>query len=66
MPDFPPEVFHEVFAVSEQPIILGGQAVNLWARIYSPRVPVLRQFEPFVSTDADSPRLPERSAGYLG
>ena len=53
MPDFPPEAFNDVFVTREQPIILGGQAVNLWARIYSPRVPVLRQFEPFVSTDAD-------------
>jgi len=53
MPDFPPEAFNDVFVTREQPIILGGQAVNLWAKIYSPRVPKLRQFEPFVSTDAD-------------
>ena len=53
MPDFPPDAFNDVFATREQPIILGGQAVNLWGKIYSPRVPMLRKFEPFVSTDAD-------------
>ena len=53
MPDFPPEAFNEIFAASERPIVLGGQAVNIWAEIYVPRLSALLKYTPFVSTDAD-------------
>jgi hypothetical protein len=53
MPDFPPDVFYEVFAASERPILLGGQAVNLWATIYESKVPALQNYTPFTSFDAD-------------
>jgi len=53
MPDFPPEAFFDVFVSSERPILLGEQAVNLWAKIYSSRVPMLQKYEPFTSTDGD-------------
>lgn len=53
MRDFPPEAFFEVFSADERPILLGGQAVNLWARIYAPQMPALRRYEPFTSFDAD-------------
>jgi hypothetical protein len=36
-----------------KPIIVGGQATNLWAEIYRPSLPKLSAFEPFVSIDAD-------------
>ncbi|CAN5805306.1 hypothetical protein BH09VER1_BH09VER1_49860 [soil metagenome] len=36
------------------PLIVGGQAVNIWAIVYSPRVGhALQVFEPFVSKDID-------------
>ncbi len=36
-----------------QPLIVGGQAVNLWAEVYAPTEPALHDFEPFTSKDAD-------------
>jgi hypothetical protein len=36
-----------------KPILVGGQAVNLWAQIYAASLPSLRAFEPYTSTDAD-------------
>ncbi len=36
-----------------QPLIVGGQAVNIWAEIYVTAEPALHEFEPFTSKDAD-------------
>ena len=36
------------------PLVVGGQAVNIWAIVYAPRVgSILRAYEPFVSKDLD-------------
>jgi len=54
MPEqYPPAAFSAVLSDVARPLIVGGQAVNLWAEIYSPTEPELSQFEPFTSKDAD-------------
>ena len=68
-PDFPPEAFYDVFSTDERPILLGGQAVNLWAQIYLPRVAALKKYAPFTSFDADifgTPAVGERVARQCG
>ena len=45
--------FSEIISSAELPLVVGGQAVNLWAEIYSSFIPDLEAFEPFVSKDAD-------------
>jgi len=38
----------------EQPVVVGGQAVNIWALFYLPRIETeLRPHAPFVSKDLD-------------
>lgn len=49
----PPAAFSAVLTDPAHPLIVGGQAVNLWAEIYVPTEPELHQFEPFTSKDAD-------------
>ena len=49
----PPVAFAAVLTDDARPLIVGGQAVNLWAEIYAPTEPELGQFEPFTSKDAD-------------
>jgi len=46
----PPEDFAAVLAADEPLLIVGGQAVNLWALYYRDET---RDFAPFVSRDAD-------------
>ena len=48
-----PAAFATVLADPAQPLIVGGQAVNLWAEIYVAAEPELHAFEPFTSKDAD-------------
>lgn len=48
-----PAAFATVLADPAQPLIVGGQAVNLWAEIYVTTEPELHAFEPFTSKDAD-------------
>lgn len=48
-----PAAFATVLADPAQPLIVGGQAVNLWAEIYAAAEPELHAFEPFTSKDAD-------------
>lgn len=50
---FPPAAFQVVLTDPARPLIVGGQAVNLWAEIYVTTEPALRAFEPFTSKDAD-------------
>lgn len=47
------DAFASVLTDRAQPLIVGGQAVNLWAEIFAAAEPDLRQFEPFTSKDAD-------------
>lgn len=49
----PPAAFSAVLADPSHPLIVGGQAVNLWAEIYVSTETELHQFEPFTSKDAD-------------
>ena len=37
----------------EMPLLIGGQAVNLWALLLMEMEPAIRQFEPFTSVDCD-------------
>lgn len=46
----PPEDFAQVLAAPEPLLLVGGQAVNLWALYYEDRT---RDLAPFVSRDAD-------------
>jgi len=48
-----PEDFAEILSGAELPLIVGGQAVNIWARLYGSKIPTLRAYRPFVSVDAD-------------
>jgi len=48
-----PSDFSEILSGDEPPIIVGGQAINLWAEIYANQSPVLDAFAPFTSSDAD-------------
>ncbi|MEN9842099.1 MAG: hypothetical protein RL376_1899 [Verrucomicrobiota bacterium] len=48
-----PADFAEILAGDEPPLIVGGQAVNLWAEIYASQSPTLEVYAPFTSADAD-------------
>ena len=48
-----PADFAEILAGEESPLIVGGQAVNLWAEIYANQSPILEAYAPFTSADAD-------------
>ncbi len=48
-----PGEFDEVLLTLTSLPIIGGQAVNLWARLYRPRTNGLEEFHPFLSKDAD-------------
>jgi hypothetical protein len=48
-----PGDFDEVLCLPEQPLIVGGQAVNIWADFYSAADNCLEALKPFVSKDAD-------------
>ena len=48
-----PSDFSEILAGDEAPLIVGGQAVNLWAEIYANQSPSLDAYAPFTSGDAD-------------
>lgn len=53
LPERQPADFAEVLGGPELPLIVGGQAVNVWAHLYATAVPQLDDFVPFVSKDAD-------------
>jgi len=45
--------FAEVLNSAEKPILVGGQAVNLWAEHFASAIPALNSLRPFMSKDAD-------------
>jgi len=45
--------FGEILNSPEQPLIVGGQAVNIWAEYFAPRNAQVAAQRPFVSKDAD-------------
>lgn len=53
IPERQPADFADILCGAELPLIVGGQAVNLWAEVYGHALPALDSFEPFVSKDAD-------------
>ena len=48
-----PSDFGEILSGPDFPLIVGGQAVNLWAEVYADACPALAEFNPFLSKDAD-------------
>jgi hypothetical protein len=52
-PQHGPEVFADIIAGKEKPLLVGGQAVNLWAQLYAKKMPELKTYRPFSSKDAD-------------
>ncbi len=49
----PPDEFGDILRSPEKPLIVGGQAVNLWAYYYSFTDEQLAKQQPFMSKDAD-------------
>ncbi len=52
-PEHEPSAFAEILGAPELPLIVGGQAVNMWGYFYLTAMPTLEDFAPFVSKDAD-------------
>ncbi|MEY2880478.1 MAG: hypothetical protein RLZZ15_2858, partial [Verrucomicrobiota bacterium] len=48
-----PAEFAEILSTGDLPLIVGGQAINIWAESYAGRVAGLEGFLPFTSRDAD-------------
>jgi hypothetical protein len=76
MSGIPPEACASIFkALSEKqssPIIVGGQAVNLWATVYeawdkanNPEPVPLSQYRPFVSKDLDLTAISNHQLSFL-
>ena len=45
--------FETLLQARVKPLVVGGQAVNLWAKACLSQVDELREFEPFLSKDCD-------------
>lgn len=48
-----PADYAEILGGEELPLIVGGQAVNLWAELYTNQSSTLAELAPFTSADAD-------------
>jgi hypothetical protein len=48
-----PGDFAPILSGEDPPLIVGGQAVNIWAELYARKLPTLEPFAPFTSADAD-------------
>ncbi|MEO7799439.1 MAG: hypothetical protein ABIY47_17120 [Opitutaceae bacterium] len=48
-----PSAFSEILNSPERPLVVGGQAVNIWAEYFAPRNTRIAAQRPFVSKDAD-------------
>jgi len=54
MPEqYGPAEFAEILSSPERPLIVGGQAVNVWAEYFAPKNTHIARQRPFVSKDAD-------------
>jgi len=51
--DHTPEDYAPVLAAPAQPLVIGGQAINLWGTLYGATVPAIAALAPFLSHDAD-------------
>ena len=76
MNGLPPEAYAGVFKVLAErqlsPIVVGGQAVNLWATVYeawdtanNPEPILLNQYRPFVSKDLDLTAISNHQVSFL-
>jgi hypothetical protein len=76
MSGLPPEAYASVFKVLSEkrlsPIVVGGQAVNLWATVYeawdaanNPEPVLLQQYRPFVSKDLDLTAISNHQISFL-
>ncbi|HXN35427.1 MAG TPA: hypothetical protein VN877_04605 [Opitutaceae bacterium] len=64
-----PADFVEILTLSEPPLLVGGQAVNVWAEHFAPKDSRLEAYRPFISKDADvygDRALAERLAAAAG
>jgi hypothetical protein len=55
-----PQDYAHLLSSSEQgefPVLVGGQAVNLWALLFLDEEPSLGQFLPFTSSDCACPEV---------
>jgi len=50
---FVPDDFDELFSFERKPVLVGGQAVNVYAEMYSDISEDISRLSPFVSKDAD-------------
>lgn len=48
-----PSAYSEILAGGELPLVVGGQAINIWAEVYANQAPSLADYAPFTSADAD-------------
>jgi hypothetical protein len=53
MTDSGPAAYSDITNSSEHPVLVGGQAVNLWAEILADEQQALKELAPFTSMDAD-------------
>jgi len=64
-----PSDFAEILTLPESPLLVGGQAVNVWAEHFASRDSRLEAYRPFISKDADvfgDQALAERIAAASG
>ena len=45
--------FDSLLQTEPRPILIGGQAVNLWTNVFLQQAPELEKLQPFVSKDCD-------------
>src|SRR6266849_10151998 len=52
-PELELAAFDSLLQLEPQPLLIGGQAVNLWAQVFLKDIPELEELKPFLSKDCD-------------